>query len=90
MTALNNEISNVGELNENYHIGVSYFLKLKYLTFNKLWTDYLQPLLPILLAISEKIRLLSVISHIIGAGFHIRHAYYRGYRALQRLCIMIS
>lgn len=45
MTALNNEISNVEELNENYHIGASYFLKLKYLTFNQLWTDYLQPLL---------------------------------------------
>lgn len=45
MTALNNEISNVGELNENYHIGASYFLKLKYLTFDQLWTDYLQPLL---------------------------------------------
>jgi len=45
MTNLNNEISNVDELNENYHIGASYFLKLKYLTFNQLWTDYLQPLL---------------------------------------------
>jgi 5-methylcytosine-specific restriction protein B len=45
ITALNNEISNVEELNENYHIGASYFLKLKYLTFNQLWTDYLQPLL---------------------------------------------
>lgn len=45
MTALNNEISNVDELNENYHIGASYFLKLKYLTFDQLWTDYLQQLL---------------------------------------------
>lgn len=45
MTALNNKISNVDELNENYHIGASYFLKLKYLTFDQLWTDYLQPLL---------------------------------------------
>ena len=45
MTALNNEISNVDELNENYHIGASYFLKLKYLTFDQLWTDYLYPLL---------------------------------------------
>ncbi|RBP61860.1 dynein-related subfamily AAA family protein [Alkalibaculum bacchi] len=45
MTALNNEISNVEELNENYHIGASYFLKLKYLTFDQLWADYLQPLL---------------------------------------------
>ena len=45
MTALNNEISNVEELNQHYHIGASYFLKLKYLTFNQLWTDYLEPLL---------------------------------------------
>lgn len=45
MTAINNEISNIEELNENYHIGASYFLKLKYLTFDQLWTDYLQPLL---------------------------------------------
>ena len=45
MTALNNEISNVEELNKNYHIGASYFLKLKYLTFDQLWRDYLQPLL---------------------------------------------
>ena len=33
------------ELNENYQIGASYFLKLKTLTFDQLWTDYLQPLL---------------------------------------------
>jgi 5-methylcytosine-specific restriction protein B len=45
MTALNNVISKVEELNDNYHIGASYFLKLKYLTYNQLWTDYLQPLL---------------------------------------------
>lgn len=45
MTSLNNEISNVEELNENYHIGASYFLKLKYLSFDQLWTDYLHPLL---------------------------------------------
>lgn len=45
MTALNNEISKVEELNENYHIGASYFLKLKTLSFDQLWTDYLQPLL---------------------------------------------
>ena len=45
MTALNNEIVKVDELNENYQIGASYFLKLKTLTFNQLWTDYLQPLL---------------------------------------------
>ena len=45
MTALNKEISGVEELNENYHIGASYFLKLKTLKFDQLWTDYLQPLL---------------------------------------------
>jgi 5-methylcytosine-specific restriction endonuclease McrBC GTP-binding regulatory subunit McrB len=45
MTALNNEISKVDELNDNYHIGASYFLKLKKLDFDQLWTDYLLPLL---------------------------------------------
>ena len=45
MTALNQEIVKVDELNENYQIGASYFLKLKTLTFDQLWTDYLQPLL---------------------------------------------
>ena len=45
MTALNDEIVKVDELNENYQIGASYFLKLKTLTFDQLWTDYLQPLL---------------------------------------------
>lgn len=45
MTALNNEISKVEELNENYHIGASYFLKLKGLSYKQLWEDYLLPLL---------------------------------------------
>ena len=45
MTALNKEISSVEDLNENYQIGASYFLKLKTLTFDQLWTDYLKPLL---------------------------------------------
>lgn len=45
MAALNKEIANVEDLNENYQIGASYFLKLKTLTFDQLWTDYLQPLL---------------------------------------------
>ena len=45
MTALNKEIASVEDLNENYQIGASYFLKLKTLTFDQLWTDYLQPLL---------------------------------------------
>ena len=45
MTALNKEIATVEDLNENYQIGASYFLKLKTLTFDQLWTDYLHPLL---------------------------------------------
>lgn len=45
MTALNQEILKTEELNENYQIGASYFLKLKELTFDQLWTDYLYPLL---------------------------------------------
>ena len=45
MTALNNEISRVEGLNENYHIGASYFSKLKSLSAEQLWTDYLLPLL---------------------------------------------
>ncbi len=45
MAALNQEIADVEDLNENYQIGASYFLKLKTLTFDQLWTDYLQPLL---------------------------------------------
>lgn len=45
MTALNEEIVKVEDLNENYQIGASYFLKLKTLDFDELWTDCLQPLL---------------------------------------------
>lgn len=45
MNALNNAIAMVEELNENYQIGAAYFLKLKTLTFDQLWTDYLEPLL---------------------------------------------
>lgn len=45
MTALNQEILKTEELNENYQIGGSYFLKLKELNFDQLWTDYLCPLL---------------------------------------------
>lgn len=45
MKALNAEIVGVEDLNENYQIGASYFLKLKTLDFDQLWTDYLQPLL---------------------------------------------
>ena len=45
MAELNKEITAVEDLNENYQIGASYFLKLKTLTFDQLWTDYLHPLL---------------------------------------------
>lgn len=45
MAALNKEIAAVEDLNENYQIGASYFLKLKTLDFDQLWTDYLRPLL---------------------------------------------
>lgn len=45
MAALNREIAAVEDLNENYQIGAAYFLKLKTLTFDQLWTDYMQPLL---------------------------------------------
>ncbi len=45
MAALNQAIAEVEDLNENYQIGASYFLKLKTLDFDQLWTDYLQPLL---------------------------------------------
>ena len=44
---LNVAIENVQELNSHYHIGPSYFLKLKDVDFNYelLWSDYLKPLL---------------------------------------------
>lgn len=45
MTALNKAIIEVEDLNENYQIGASYFLKLKSLSFDELWTDNLRPLL---------------------------------------------
>lgn len=45
MAALNKEIVAVEDLNENYQIGAAYFLKLKTLDFDCLWTDYLEPLL---------------------------------------------
>jgi len=45
MDRLNAEILKVDDLNENYQIGASYFLKLKTLSFEELWTDYLKPLL---------------------------------------------
>jgi len=45
MADLNKEIASVEDLNEKYQIGASYFLKLKTLNFDQLWTDYLRPLL---------------------------------------------
>ncbi len=49
MTALNEAIVNIKELNSNYQIGAAYFLKLNNLSsdkcFYQLWTDYLEPLL---------------------------------------------
>ena len=45
MDRLNAEIIRVPDLNEDYQIGAAYFLKLKTLGFDALWTDYLQPLL---------------------------------------------
>ena len=45
MIALNDKIASVEDLNVNYQIGASYFLKLKTLDFDQLWTDYLEPLL---------------------------------------------
>ena len=47
LRSLNTAIENVQELNSHYHIGPSYFLKLKDVDFNYelLWADYLKPLL---------------------------------------------
>ncbi len=45
MDRLNAEIVKVEDLNENYQIGASYFLKLKTIGFDELWTDFLCPLL---------------------------------------------
>ncbi|MBQ6026737.1 MAG: AAA family ATPase [Lachnospiraceae bacterium] len=45
MDRLNAEILKVKDLNRNYQIGASYFLKLKNVSFEILWNDYLCPLL---------------------------------------------
>ena len=47
LTNLNQAIENTPELDSNYHIGPSYFLKLPELDYDYeiLWQDYLQPLL---------------------------------------------
>lgn len=47
LVALNTKISAMDELNDNYHIGPSYFLRLPELNYDYhvLWDDYLNPLL---------------------------------------------
>lgn len=47
LTNLNNVISDTEGLNSHYHIGPSYFLKLKNIAYDYdvLWSDYLEPLL---------------------------------------------
>lgn len=45
MHSLNQAISEVEELNANYHIGPAYFLKLQEESIDELWSDYLYPLL---------------------------------------------
>lgn len=43
MSSLNEAIKN--KLNENYQVGGAYFAKLKRISSEELWTDYLEPLL---------------------------------------------
>ena len=45
MATLNRAIADTEDLNENYQIGAAYFLKLKTMDFDQLWTDQLAPLL---------------------------------------------
>lgn len=45
MDKLNAEILKVEDLNADYQIGAAYFLKLKSMSFDELWTDCLRPLL---------------------------------------------
>lgn len=45
MRSLNAEISKIEGLNEHYHIGAAYFLKLNTIKADILWKDYLKPLL---------------------------------------------
>ena len=46
MTSLNRAITTkVKDLNESYHIGAAYFLKLNEIYPEQLWSDYLEPLL---------------------------------------------
>ncbi|WP_334352871.1 McrB family protein [Companilactobacillus sp. HBUAS56257] len=45
MRSLNAAIINDTELNEDYQVGAAYFLKLKEISYQELWNDYLEPLL---------------------------------------------
>lgn len=47
LSALNSAITEIDELDRNYHVGPSYFLKLKETDYSYeiLWDDYLEPLL---------------------------------------------
>lgn len=45
MRALNEAITAVPDLNENYEIGPAYFLSVAAIGFENLWTDHLSPLL---------------------------------------------
>ncbi len=47
LSALNSAITEIDELDKNYHVGPSYFLKLKEIDYSYeiLWDDYLEPLL---------------------------------------------
>lgn len=45
LRALNAEIETTEELNRNYQIGPAYMLKAQDVGFERLWTDYLEPLL---------------------------------------------
>ena len=45
MRSLNGRISEIEGLNDHYHIGAAYFLKLKDIDAVTLWNDYLEPLL---------------------------------------------
>ena len=45
MRQLNMQIEQVDGLGKNYQIGAAYFLKLRTVAFEALWSDYLEPLL---------------------------------------------
>lgn len=45
MKVLNQKISELEDLNENYEIGPAFFLQIDSFDFEQLWTDYLEPLI---------------------------------------------